>query len=57
MQWAWGLDAHHDTETGVPPERVNENTTRVGTLTNGWRLARRRIMGAETRQPDDATRH
>ena len=28
-----------------------------GTLTNGWRLARRRIMGAETRQPDDATRH
>ena len=30
MQWAWGLDAHHDTETGVPPERVNENTTRVG---------------------------
>ena len=21
VQWAWGLDAHHDTETGVPPER------------------------------------
>ena len=30
VQWAWGLDAHHDTETGVPPERMNENTTRVG---------------------------
>ena len=28
-----------------------------GPDTNGWRLARRRIMGAETRQPDDATRH
>ena len=35
MQWAWGLDAHHDTETGVPPERVNENTTRVGVDPNG----------------------
>ena len=30
-----GLDAHHDTETGVPPERVNENTTRVGVDPNG----------------------
>jgi hypothetical protein len=30
VQWAWGLDAHHDTETGVPPERVNDNSTRVG---------------------------
>ena len=35
VQWAWGLDAHHDTETGVPPERVNENTTRVGVDPNG----------------------
>lgn len=30
VQWAWGLDAHHDSETGMPPERQNENTTRVG---------------------------
>ena len=35
VQWGWGLDAHHDTETGVPPERVNENTTRVGVDPNG----------------------
>ncbi|MCP5154908.1 MAG: hypothetical protein H6983_12130 [Ectothiorhodospiraceae bacterium] len=35
VQWAWGLDAHHDTETGVPPERVNINTTRVGVDPNG----------------------
>ena len=35
VQWAWGLDAHHDTETGVPPERVNESTTRVGVDPNG----------------------
>ena len=35
VQWAWGLDAHHDSETGVPPERVNENTTRVGVDPNG----------------------
>ena len=35
VQWAWGLDAHHDTETGVPPERVNENTTRIGVDPNG----------------------
>ena len=35
VQWPWGLDAHHDTETGVPPERVNENTTRVGVDSNG----------------------
>ena len=35
VQWGWGLDAHHDTETGVPPERVNENTTRVGIDPNG----------------------
>ena len=23
VQWAWGLDANHDSETGVPPERAN----------------------------------
>jgi len=30
VQWAWGLDANHDTETGVPPERANGNNIRVG---------------------------
>ncbi len=30
VQWGWGLDAHHDTDTGVPPERANEHGTRVG---------------------------
>jgi hypothetical protein len=35
VQWSWGLDAHHDTETGVPPERVNANSTRVGYDPNG----------------------
>ena len=35
VQWAWGLDAHHDTETGVPPERQNKNTTRVGVDPHG----------------------
>ncbi|MGI9333530.1 MAG: N,N-dimethylformamidase beta subunit family domain-containing protein [Gammaproteobacteria bacterium] len=35
VQWAWGLDAHHDTDTGVPPERANSNSTRVGEDPNG----------------------
>ena len=35
VQWAWGLDAHHDTETGVPPERANSSSTRVGVDPNG----------------------
>ena len=30
LQWSWGLDAHHDSETGVPPERQNTSDTRVG---------------------------
>jgi hypothetical protein len=30
VQWAWGLDPHHDTETGVPPERMTANAIRVG---------------------------
>jgi len=30
VQWPWGLDAHHDTETGVPPERANGLDIRVG---------------------------
>ena len=35
VQWAWGLDAHHDTETGIPPERANSSATRVGVDPNG----------------------
>ena len=35
VQWAWGLDAHHDTDTGVPPERANYDSTRVGVDPNG----------------------
>ena len=35
VQWAWGLDAHHDTETGIPPERANPNSTRVGVDPSG----------------------
>ena len=35
VQWTWGLDAHHDTETGIPPERANSSSTRVGVDPNG----------------------
>ncbi len=35
LQWSWGLDAHHDSETGVPPERQNGSDTRVGVDLNG----------------------
>ena len=35
VQWSWGLEAHHDTETGIPPERANPNSTRVGVDPNG----------------------
>ena len=35
VQWSWGLDAHHDTETGIPPERANFSSTRVGVDPNG----------------------
>ena len=35
LQWSWGLDAHHDTETGVPPERQNGLDTRVGVDPHG----------------------
>ena len=35
VQWSWGLDAHHDTETGIPPERANSSSTRVGVDPNG----------------------
>jgi hypothetical protein len=30
VQWSWGLDAHHDTETGVPPERAQATNIRIG---------------------------
>jgi len=30
VQWSWGLDPHHDTETGIPPERANPTNIRVG---------------------------
>ncbi|MFK7800263.1 MAG: N,N-dimethylformamidase beta subunit family domain-containing protein [Anaerolineae bacterium] len=30
VQWGWGLDAHHDTDTGVPPEKANPSSTRIG---------------------------
>jgi hypothetical protein len=30
VQWGWGLDAHHGTETGVPPERAYSSSIRVG---------------------------
>ena len=35
VQWPWGLDAHHDTDTGVPPERANGLNTRVGVDPHG----------------------
>ena len=35
LQWSWALDAHHDTETGVPPERQNTFDTRVGVDPHG----------------------
>lgn len=35
VQWPWGLDAHHDTETGVPPERTNGLNIRVGVDPHG----------------------
>jgi hypothetical protein len=35
VQWSWGLDAHHDTETGVPPERANGNSIRIGVDAKG----------------------
>jgi hypothetical protein len=30
VQWAWGLDANHDTETGIPPERALASNIRIG---------------------------
>src|SRR4051812_4854431 len=31
VQWAWGLDPNHDTETGIPPERANPGgSIRIG---------------------------
>jgi hypothetical protein len=39
VQWGWGLDANHDTETGVPPERQNSATIRIGVDLKGPVLA------------------
>ena len=30
VQWSWGLDENHDTSNGIPPERMNGYTIRVG---------------------------
>jgi hypothetical protein len=31
VQWPWGLDPNHDTETGIPPERANPGgSIRIG---------------------------
>jgi hypothetical protein len=30
VQWSWGLDPNHDTETGIPPERANGSNIRIG---------------------------
>ena len=38
VQWSWGLDPHHDTVTGIPPERASPTNIRLG----------RDQMGAET---------
>lgn len=35
VQWAWGLDAHHDSETHIPPERASPSETRVGVDPHG----------------------
>lgn len=35
VQWGWGLDAHHDTDTGVPPDKANPSSTRIGVDPHG----------------------
>ena len=35
VQWAWGLDEHHDTDCGVPPDLANLDSTRVGVDLSG----------------------
>ena len=30
MQWSWGLDPHHDTVTGIPPEKSSPTNIRIG---------------------------
>ena len=35
VQWAWGLDANHDTDCGVPPDIANFDSTRVGVDLSG----------------------
>jgi hypothetical protein len=40
VQWPWGLDANHDTETGIPPERANPGgSIRIGEDLKGPVLA------------------
>lgn len=34
-QWSWGLDAHHDSPIGVPAERAQPNSLRVGVDQSG----------------------
>eukprot|EP00658_Telonema_sp_P-2_P004742 TRINITY_DN11763_c0_g1_i2.p1 TRINITY_DN11763_c0_g1~~TRINITY_DN11763_c0_g1_i2.p1 ORF type:complete len:214 (+),score=28.68 TRINITY_DN11763_c0_g1_i2:518-1159(+) len=38
-QWSWGLDANHDSATGVPAERANGYSIRVGKDQQGPDLA------------------
>jgi hypothetical protein len=61
VQWAWGLDANHDTETGIPPERALASNIRIGVDLKGPVRAIQQAtmnlfadMGAQpaTRQPD-----
>jgi hypothetical protein len=30
VQWSWGLDGHHDSETGVPADRADRYDIRAG---------------------------
>ena len=30
VQWSWGLDPHHDTVTGIPPDKANPTNIRLG---------------------------
>lgn len=35
VQWAWGLDEHHDTDCCIPPDIANFDSTRVGVDLSG----------------------
>ena len=30
VQWSWGLDPHHDTVTGIPPDKASPTNIRLG---------------------------